>query len=404
MTARQPLTDASVQAQPGLGELIERAAALGREFGLLAAHHDRTGEAPAAQFDALQKADLLRLAVAQAHGGHGAGLATAAAVVREIAYGDPSVALILSMHYNQHATIVRSEREQLDEWPAHLASRLSREAVAGAALLNAAQVEPGLGSPSHGGLPETIARRDGDQWRISGHKLYVTGGPLLSWISVFACTGEAEPRLGQFLIPRTAPGVQIVETWDPLGMRATVSHDVIFTDVAIPLADVVALKPASLGLQRHPHNTAWYLTLVGCVYDGAARAARDWLLQFLNERRPAALGGASLASVPTVQQSVGAIEMLLQSNDWLLKSSAAAFDAGQAPDTLPANVKQVVIDNAIKAVDHALELSGNHGLARGNPLERHHRNVQCSRIHAPSNSLLSGNAGRAALQAWSARQ
>ncbi|OLL30987.1 acyl-CoA dehydrogenase [Burkholderia sp. SRS-W-2-2016] len=381
----------------------QRAAALAREFEQLAPHHDRTGEAPAAQFDALQNADLLRLVVATADGGHGAGLAAASAVVREIAYGDPSVALILAMHYSQHAAIVHAEREGRDEWPSHLARRLSRSAATGPALLNAAQVEPGLGSPSHGGLPDTIARRDGDYWRVSGHKLYVTGSTLLSWISVLARTDEAEPRLGQFLIPRDAPGVRIVETWDPLGMRASISHDVLLSDVAVPLADVVALKPAALGLQRNPHSTAWYFTLIAGVYDGAARAARDWLVRFLNERRPNSLGGVPLAGLPTIQQSVGELELLLQTSDWLLKSSSAALDHGSAPDSLAGTVKQTVIDNAIKAVDIALELAGNHGLARANALERHHRNVLCSQIHAPSNRLLSGNTGRAILTGWQPR-
>ncbi|MDE1180850.1 acyl-CoA dehydrogenase family protein [Paraburkholderia sp.] len=398
MSAREPqLANRETDRIDGL---IGRATQLGLTFSALAPEHDASGAAPREQFDALLRADLLKLVVSRADGGHGAGLAAASAVVRAIAHGDPSVALILSMHYCQHAAIVNSERASIGDWPAHLARRLSREAAVGAALLNAAQVEPGLGSPSHGGLPETVARRDGDVWRITGHKRYVTGAPLLSWISVLARTDEAEPRLGQFLVPRDAPGVQIVETWDPLGMRATVSHDVVFSDVRVPLADVVALKPASLGLQRHPHNTAWYFTLVGSVYDGAARAARDWLLGFLNGRRPGALGGTSLAGVPTIQQTVGAIEVLLQTNDWLLRSSSAAFDRGEAPDTLAATVKHVTIDNAIKAVGLAIELAGNHGLARSNPLERHHRNVLCSQIHAPSNSLISGNAGRAALVGW----
>jgi alkylation response protein AidB-like acyl-CoA dehydrogenase len=48
-------------------------------------------------------------------------------------------------------------------------------------------------------------------------------------------------------------------------------------------------------------------------------------------------------------------------------------------------------------VNIALELAGNHGIARHNPLERHHRNVQCARIHAPSNSLLRAMAARRAL-------
>jgi alkylation response protein AidB-like acyl-CoA dehydrogenase len=239
----------------------------------------------------------------------------------------------------------------------------------------------------------------GNDWHLSGHKVYVTGVPLLSWINVLARTDEDEPRLGHFLVPRNAAGLQIVETWDPIGMRASASHDVILSDVAIPLADVVALKPARLGLQRDAQGIAWYFSLLGAVYDGAARAARDWLIEFLNQRRPSSLGGASLASLPTVQEIVGRIEILLATNDWLMRSHAEAFDAGTAPDSLAGTLKHVVIDNSAQSVELAIELAGNHGLARRNPLELHHRNVLCGRIHAPSNALLRGNAARTALSA-----
>ena len=86
-------------------------------------------------------------------------------------------------------------------------------------------------------------------------------------------------------------------------------------------------------------------------------------------------------------------------SDWLLRSHAQAFDAGEAPDPLAAIVKHVAIDNEGAAVEQAIDLAGNHGLARRNALERHHRNVLCSRIHVPTNSLIRGNAGRAALGA-----
>jgi alkylation response protein AidB-like acyl-CoA dehydrogenase len=82
-----------------------------------------------------------------------------------------------------------------------------------------------------------------------------------------------------------------------------------------------------------------------------------------------------------------------------LRSHASALDAHATPDSLAMVVKHTVIDNAVSAVEIAIELAGNHGLARRNPLERHHRNVLCGRIHASSNSLLRGNAGRAALNA-----
>ncbi|HBO80942.1 MAG TPA: acyl-CoA dehydrogenase, partial [Cupriavidus sp.] len=53
--------------------------------------------------------------------------------------------------------------------------------------------------------------------------------------------------------------------------------------------------------------------------------------------------------------------------------------------------------NAIRAVELALQLSGNQGLSRNNPLERHYRDVLCSRIHTPQNDSILTAAGRTAL-------
>jgi alkylation response protein AidB-like acyl-CoA dehydrogenase len=183
-----------------------------------------------------------------------------------------------------------------------------------------------------------------------------------------------------------------------MGMRATVSQDLVLDGAWVPDHHAVGLRPASLGLQREAHGIAWYFSLVATVYDGAARSARNWLGDFLNQRRPSALGGANLASLPTVQEKFGEIELLLQTSDWLLDSHARAYDSSTAPDGLVAVAKHVAVDNALRVVQLALELAGNHGLARRNPLERHLRNVLCSQIHSPSNSLIRSNSGRAALQ------
>ncbi len=61
------------------------------------------------------------------------------------------------------------------------------------------------------------------------------------------------------------------------------------------------------------------------------------------------------------------------------------------------NIKYVVTANAIRAVELGLELTGNPGLSRKNPLERHYRDVLCSRIHSPQNDTILTGAGRAAL-------
>ena len=56
-----------------------------------------------------------------------------------------------------------------------------------------------------------------------------------------------------------------------------------------------------------------------------------------------------------------------------------------------------VTGNAIRVVELALQLSGNHGLSRRNPLERHYRDVLCSRIHTPQNDAILVAAGKRAL-------
>ncbi|NHT75580.1 alkylation response protein AidB-like acyl-CoA dehydrogenase [Rhizobium sp. PP-F2F-G38] len=371
--------------------VIATAEALGQRFALTARHYDETGEFPFANFDALHEAGLLGLVTAVEHGGLGGGLTEALAVISAIARGEPSTALVLSMHYNQHYSLRVS-----GQWPKHLVERVTKANRDGVALINAAQVEPRVGSPSHGALPETIARRVGDAWRITGHKTYATGIPLLRWVSVLAVTDEPEPRLGSFLVPTDADGIRVEKTWNATGMRATNSDDLILDDVAIPLDDALDLAPAGEGLKRDERVGAWYFTLVPAIYDGAARGARDWLIDFATSRAPASLG-APLSTVPRIQDGIGQIEAWLTVNRRLLRSIAEDFDAGRPFGPDAAAVKHTVIENAVAATTLALELGGNPGINRDNPLERHHRDALSGRAHAPQNNLIRTMLAKAAL-------
>ncbi|CAH1673879.1 acyl-CoA dehydrogenase family protein [Chelatococcus asaccharovorans] len=371
--------------------VIAKAEELGQRFALTARHYDETGEFPFANFDALYETGLLGLVTSVEHGGRGGGLTEALAVVSAVARGEPSTALVLAMHYSQHYAIRAS-----GQWPTHLVDRVTRANREGVALLNAAQVEPRVGSPSHGMLPDTIARRAGDVWRISGRKTYATGIPLLRWVSVLAVTDEPEPRLGSFLVPTSADGLRVEKTWNATGMRATNSDDLILDAVAIPLEDALDLAPAKEGLKRDERASAWYFSLVPAVYDGAARGARDWLTEFVTTRAPASLG-APLSTVARIQDGLGQIEVWLAANRRLLRSIAEDFDSGRPFSPDEAAVKHTVIENAIAVTTLALELGGNPGISRDNPLERHHRDALCGKAHAPQNNLVRTILARAAL-------
>ncbi|WP_049870553.1 acyl-CoA dehydrogenase family protein [Pseudomonas cremoricolorata] len=354
-----------------------------------AERYDRSGEFPADNIALLHQHGLLALTVPTALGGAGADLATARRVVAAIAKGDPASALIVVMQYLQHLRLQDDTR-----WPLHLRQRLAREAVAHGALINAFRVEPELGTPARGGLPATMARRSAEGWRLSGRKLYCTGSYGLSWYLVWARSDDADPLVGGFLVHRDTPGIRIIEAWDHLGMRATCSHEVHFDEVLIPLEHAVAVSPASAPRAEFDSETLlWMSTLLPALYDGVAQAARDWLLGFLHRRVPSNLG-AALASLPRFEELAGRIDTLLFDNRTLLDAAVA----GLVPAVHAGQLKQRVCSHAIEAVQLAVEAAGNPGLSRSNPLERHLRDVLCSRIHTPQDDVVFAQRGRATLE------
>jgi alkylation response protein AidB-like acyl-CoA dehydrogenase len=371
---------------------VAAARELAKGFADTAERHDRTGEFPFANFERLRAAGLLNLTVPAIYGGSGLGLGAASGVIGTIAAGEPSTALVLAMQYLFQATIARNAI-----WPEHIRERLARESVAGMALINALRVEPELGTPARGGLPATTATRTADGWRLAGRKIYATGIPVLRWLAVWARTADTEPEVGWWLVPAAAPGVSVIETWDHVGMRATASHDVQLDGVAVPADHAVDIRPPSAWGAPDADQAAWNAVIISALYDGIARAARDWLVGYLNARVPSNLG-APLASLPRFQAAVGEIEGLLLTNDRLLGSAAADVDEGRG--ITPSDVgliKLAVTGNAIRAVESGLALIGNPGLSRHNPLERHYRDVLCSRIHTPQNDTILNAAGRLAL-------
>jgi alkylation response protein AidB-like acyl-CoA dehydrogenase len=372
--------------------IIDRVNLLAPGFAERAPLHDRAASFPFENFQELSDAGLLALPVPKAFGGAGAGVGETARVVSAVGKADAATGLVLAMHYIHHLVIAKG-----GHWPAHLARKVATDAVAGLALINALRVEPDQGSPSRGGLPATIARRTPDGWRISGRKIYSTGAPILKWYSVWARTDEAGARVGIFLVPAGLPGTTILETWDHLGLRASGSHDVVFDDVLIPLDhEVDVRRPGEWGAPDITQSTV-QAVLVGAVYDGVARAARDWLTEFLNTRIPSSLG-APLSTLPRAQEIVGGIEAKLAVNARLLATFARDIDDGVALTSVEANIlKLTVTNNAVAAVEDALSLTSNHGLTRANPLERHYRDVLCGRVHTPQDDSTRISAGRLAL-------
>ncbi|MDX6350113.1 MAG: hypothetical protein QOF84_4903 [Streptomyces sp.] len=372
---------------------LDRLPAVTAALAERAAEHDRDATFPTEGFDHVHAAGLLTATVATRHGGPGAGLSDTVRILRALGAGDPAVALVTAMTLLVHAAEARTPA-----WPAASYAGLLAEAATGPALVNALRVEPELGSPVRGGLPATTARRDGDRWRLTGRKIYSTGAVGLSRLLVYARTDEDPARVGSFVVQAGTPGLSIEPTWNHLGLRASRSDDVILDGVPVALDETIGLaEPGPAPARPDPVIGAWGSLGLAALYLGVAGAARDWLTGFLHERTPTALG-APLATLPRFQSAVGEIEAALIGADTLVSALAAGVDAQDVEAAERAGVAKLLATRAaINAVEQAVALVGNHGLTLDNPLNRHYRDVLCSRVHTPQDDSVLAATGRSVL-------
>lgn len=373
-------------------EFMNLADALAVRAAARAATYDRENSFPFETFRDLQESGYLALTVPEEFGGRGANVLEIALAQERLARGDGSVALAATMHLGQVGMLAQTRA-----WPPAIFARLCREIVTEGALINSAASEPDLGSPSRGGLPSTTAMRTATGWRLNGRKSWTSLAPALRYFTVMAAVHDTDkaPYRANFLLPAGTPGVEIVETWDNLSMRATASHDLVLTDVHLP--DEALLPEAGARIPSDPR--VWGI-VTGAVYTGIAFAARDFAVNYARERRPNSLPGP-IAELQTVQHRVAEIELLL------LQARAVLYNAAEAwlahPDQQDkiawqlAAAKYLATNNAIKVTDLALRVVGSVGLTRALPLERYFRDVRAGLGNPPMDDVALTTIGRAAL-------
>ena len=385
-----PRTDRELQ-------IVARAAEAAAVAGQHASRHDRDGSFPVEGLSVLAGNGYLALAVPSEVGGEGARVAETLLGNLALARGDASLALVVAMH----SALVGRVRDA-GVWPVAQLERVGREIVAArdghGALINSLASEPEMGSPSRGGLPATTAERTEGGFRLNGRKTFSSGAPVLRWgvVSAAVRADSAEPYLGSFLVPLRTPGVRIEPSWDTLGMRATCSHTLILDNLEVPFdAEVPRVTSMRDAL---PHERAWSLT-VAAVYLGVSEAAREYAVQFARDRKPTALGGKSIASLPNIRERVGRMDLLLYEARGMLLSVARAWDQEPSAEleSALAAAKVVATNNAVAVAEQAMRLVGGSSLDRGAPLERHYRDVRGGLHHPPQDDAALALFARAAL-------
>lgn len=364
-------------------ELVDYAKRLATEIDKTAAKYDELGEFPFEHFDLLERKGFFKLTVPRKYGGDEISLYEMLLIQEQLGKADASTALSVGWHLLTFLNV----RETLS-WPEEAFERICHAAVENGSLINILSTERGKGNLSRGGKPGTIARKTKGGYIITGEKAFASLAPILIHFSITAYI-EEEDVTAEFLITKNEQ-VEVINTWNALGMRATGSHDIILHNVFVPESDLLAKLDASKP-NRFLADGRVYSLEIPAVYLGIAGAARDYAVDFAKNTYSHSLQDY-ISEAAHIRQKLGEIELLYQTARHLLYSIASRFEQDSSLKNELANdvnmAKHVICNNAVEIVAKAMRIVGGRSIAKGNKLERLFRDVQCAAFNPPPDDLI----------------
>ena len=384
----------ALELSPDARTAVDRVAELARErFAARADEYDRAATFPEADFADLFEAGLLAPTVPEDDGGLGLGPLHGDALglwlmTKEIAKADLSLARCWEGHANSLVLIdALGSGEQRRRW--------FEGVVSSGEKWVAWSGEPQARKPGEKqAFGTTMERADGG-WTVSGTKAFATSATGADWAILLVDPagpgGARHSGDGSDLMMLACPLADATISvdgswWDPVGMRATVSHVVRFDGTFVPDGDVIG-EPGSYlrdGWQTAfiPHYAASFL--------GAAEAAYDYALEYLVHQGK---GGD-----PYVQQRVGSMLVNVESAHLWLQHVAGLWDRGdrEAAQLAGSRARHVIEHLAERTVHHCIRACGARSLVRPSPIERILRDLTFYLRHDNDDQILA-TIGRAPL-------
>lgn len=345
---------------------------------------DVNGQLPAGHIRALAQAGILGLTVPAELGGGGRGLAEAAAVIRQLAGVCGSTAMVVLMHYS--ATVV------ID---AHGPDDVRRAIAEGGHLSTLAFSE--VGSRSHFWAPQGTATPSagaGDSVRLDAHKSWVTAAAAADSYVWSSLPLAAAGPMTLWLVPTDTPGLEVVGTFDGLGLRGNGSTPVTATGVTVDLDAMLGPDGGGMDLALS-EVLPWFLVLSAAFSVGLMEAVTAETGEHLRTTRLTHLD-QTLADQPLPRADHARMRITTDQAAAMLADTLAALAAGREDATLRVlEVKAAAGEAAIAVTDLAMKVCGGAAFRKELGIERRFRDARAARVMAPTTDALLDFVGRA---------
>jgi len=352
-----------------------------------ASERDEAARFPRELIPKMADLGLFGVMIPESYGGAGLDPLSFAIIIEEIARVDASVALLLASHNSLcagHILAAGSEEQKR----AHLPSLASGKKLGAWAL-----TEPGGGSDA--ASLKTRAVRHGDDWIITGDKLFITQGSVGGTYVIMASMASAQPgvesreqRAGSmendahrgegisaFIVERERVGLNVVRVENKLGVRASDTAQLRLEEIRVP-------KDNLLGELNHGYRDALGVLDggrigIGAMAVGIARAALEESLRYAKERRQF---GKAIAEFEAIQWKLADMATEIDAARLLVYRAAELRQNGLPFKRMAAQAKLFASEVASRATGQAIQIHGGAGYMKDAPVERYFRDAKLCEI------------------------
>ncbi len=371
-------------------EVIAIAREIGRHAEPFAGDHDREASFVAEGYEAIRELGYGTVAVPRELGGGGHDLSTVCRAQAAMAAGCVNTSLAISMH--QHTVLSMARRWRRGDTGVESALRR----IADGLIL----CSSGTSDPLNPGV--TASRVDGGL-RLNGRKGLASGCPGADVLATpILIDDQRGPVAASVLITMSAPGVEVLDTWDAMGMRGSGSNGIGIKDVFVPEDDITGtheleseIKPADRHRTTHrAPGLLIALTVIAAVYLGAGDGIRERALTDVTKGRH--------PDDPITYRHVGALSQESRLAWWALEGLLRRT----TDDSLLTEVhfratmlaKRQIVLSSIAMVETAMEMLGSMSYFRRQPYEQALRDVRAGITHPLAPEATLTEVGRSVLE------
>jgi alkylation response protein AidB-like acyl-CoA dehydrogenase len=342
-----------------------------------AAEVDEKAEFPQAAYDALVKSDFHAPHIPEEYGGVGADALATCLVLEEVARACASSSLIPAVNKLGTMPLLLAASEDVKR-------RYLPPVASGDAMFSYGLSEREAGSDT--ASMKTRAIPDGDGWRLTGQKSWITNAGVSEYYTVLAVTDPDGPRgrnISAFVVEKGDDGFEIAPPERKLGVKGSPTCELRFDGVRLGPERLVGTPGEGLriALRTLDHTRI----TIGAQAVGIAAGALETATAFVKERRQF---GKAVADFQGIQFMLADMAMQLEAARQLMYVAAAKSERNDADlSFFGAAAKCFASDAAMKITTDAVQLLGGYGYTRDYPVERMMRDAKITQIYEGTNQI-----------------